>query len=105
MLLRVSWSLTQITSRPNFDVQSPFDASMLLRGLKTLHLRVERQSNTAQRLAEYLEAHPAILRVHYPGLPSSAGHQVAKRQMKKFGGMISFELKGGLQAAKTCVEV
>lgn len=86
-------------------VQSPFDASLLLRGLKTLHLRVERQSNTAHRLAEYLEAHPKILRVHYPGLPSNAGHQVAKRQMKMFGGMISFEMKGGLQAAITCVEV
>jgi len=68
-------------------------------------LRVERQSNTAQRLAEYLEAHPKILRVHYPGLPTHSGHAVAKRQMKKFGGMISFEMKGGLAAAKICVEV
>jgi len=88
-----------------FCLQSPFDASLLLRGLKTLHVRVERQSNTAQRLAEYLEAHPKVLRVHYPGLPSNSGHQVAKRQMKKFGGMICFEMKGGLRAAKTCVEV
>jgi len=85
--------------------QSPFDASLLLRSLKTLHVRVTRQSDSAQRLAEFLESHPKILRVHYPGLPSNSGHQVAKRQMKKFGGMISFEMKGGLQAAKTCLEV
>jgi len=68
-------------------------------------VRVERQSDSAQRLAEYLETHPKILRVHYPGLPSHSGHRVAKRQMKKFGGMVSFEMKGGLPAAKTCIEV
>jgi len=86
-------------------VQSPFDASLLLRGLKTLHLRVARQSDTAQRLAEYLATHPGVLRVHYPGLASDSGHDVAARQMKKFGGMVSFELRGGLQAVRACVEV
>jgi len=94
-----------ISSKALCALQSPFDASLLLRGLKTLHVRVERQCDTAQRLAEYLDTHPKILRVHYPGLPSNSHHQLAKRQMRKFGGMVSFEVTGGLQAAKTCVEV
>jgi len=86
--------------------QSPYDASLLLRGIKTIHVRVERQATNAQRLAEYLESRDDKIRtVFYPGLASNPGHVIARRQMKMFGGMISFDMKGGLEAAKTVVEV
>lgn len=86
--------------------QSAFDASLLLRGLKTLHVRVDRQCDNALRLAEYLESRDDKVQVvHYPGLKSSPGYEIARRQMNKFGGMLSFEMKGGLEAAKTLVEV
>ena len=73
----------------------PEAAYLLLRGMKTLALRVERQNATAMRIARHLEAHPAVARVHYPGLPSHPGHDVAARQMPGgFGGVLSFELDG-----------
>lgn len=85
-------------------IQGPFDSFLALRGLKTLALRLERSSSNAMALAEWLEAHPAIARVNYPGLVSHAGHAVAKRQMDAFGGMVTVFVKGGLDAAKAMLE-
>ena len=82
---------------------SPFDAWLLLRGLRTLPLRVERQSATALELARFLEGHPAVSRVHYPGLESHLQHDLARRQMKAFGGVLSFEVAGGYAAAQRLV--
>jgi cystathionine beta-lyase/cystathionine gamma-synthase len=78
----------------------PHAAFLVLRGLKTLHLRVERQCANALALARHLEGHPKLTRVLYPGLPSHPGHEIAKRQMSAFGGVVSFVLKGGLEAAE-----
>jgi len=80
-------------------VPSPFDCYMVLRGLKTLAVRMERHVASATTLAAWLEAHPQVERVLYPGLASHKGHALAARQMKGPGGMISFELKGGLSAS------
>jgi cystathionine gamma-synthase len=71
-------------------VPGPFDSWLVLRGLKTLALRMERHCENARRVAEYLESHQSVEKVLYPGLPSHPGHEIAKRQMKDFGGMISF---------------
>ena len=81
-------------------VPSPFDCWLNLMGLKTLHLRMERHAENAQKVAEYLEAHPKVERVSYPGLPSHPQHDIAKAQMSGYSGMISFELKGGIPAGK-----
>lgn len=80
---------------------SPFNAWLLSRGLKTLGVRMERHCENAQKVAEYLEKHPAVEAVYYPGLPSHPQHELAKEQMYGFGGMMSFELKGGIEAGKT----
>jgi len=85
-------------------IQGPFDSFLALRGLKTLALRLERHCANAMALAEWLEAHPAVSRVAYPGLKSHPGHGVAARQMDAFGGMITIFLKGGLDAAKAFLE-
>lgn len=77
----------------------PDPAYLLIRGLKTLEIRVRRQSETALAVASFLERHTKIQRVHYPGLPSHPDYDLAKRQMKGFGGMLAFDLKGGLEAA------
>jgi cystathionine beta-lyase/cystathionine gamma-synthase len=82
-------------------ILDPLAAFLLTRGMKTLPLRVERQSENALRLAEALTSHPAVERVHYPGLPSHAGHEAARRQMKAFGAMLAFDLRGGLESART----
>jgi cystathionine gamma-synthase len=74
-------------------------AFLLLRSLKTLGLRIARQNENAMGVATFLEGQPEVARVHYPGLASHAGHEVASRQMSGFGGMLSFELRGGLEAA------
>ena len=71
-------------------VPGPFDSWLVLRGLKTLALRMERHCENARRVAEYLESHQQVEHVFYPGLPNHPGHEIAKRQMKDFGGMISF---------------
>ena len=81
-------------------VISPMDAFMVLRGTKTLHVRMERHEQNARALAEYLEGHPKVEKVHYPGLRSHPQHDLASRQMSGFGGMISFVIKGGLPAAR-----
>ncbi len=83
---------------------SPFDAMNGLRGLRTLGVRIERQSATAQRLAEVLEDHPKVAKVRYPGLGSHPHHELAKRQMDHFGGLVSFDLAGGTEAGSTFVE-
>jgi methionine-gamma-lyase len=78
----------------------PEAAFLLIRGMKTLELRVRRQCETALKVARYLEKHPKVARVHYPGLPSHPDHKLAKQQMKGFGAMMAFDLKGGLPAAR-----
>jgi cystathionine gamma-lyase len=85
-------------------IQGPFDSFLALRGVKTLALRVERASSNAMELAGWLERHPAISRCIYPGLKSHPGHEIAHRQMDAFGGMATFTLKGGLDAAKAMLE-
>lgn len=73
----------------------PQDCFLVLRGIKTLHLRMERHCYNAQRVAEFLEAHPKVARVYYPGLKSHPQHELAKSQMRGFGGIVSFVLKSG----------
>jgi len=85
-------------------VPSPFDCYMVLRGLKTLHLRVRHQSSAALEIATRLEKHPDVERVYYPGLPSHPDYALAQTQMKHGGGMISVVLKGGLEKAKKTLE-
>ncbi|MFC2105508.1 trans-sulfuration enzyme family protein [Candidatus Bipolaricaulota bacterium] len=75
-------------------VGSPHDAYLLLRGLKTLDLRIQRQNETGRQIAEYLSSHPRIRAVHYPGLESHQDHLIATRQMTGFGGVVSFEIDG-----------
>jgi len=79
---------------------SPADAFLLLRGVKTLALRMEAHCDGAEAVAGYLEQHPLVERVYYPGLPSHPDHELAARQMDRYGGMVSLELKGGEFAAK-----
>ena len=79
---------------------SPFNAWLLLRGIQTLHVRVERQCQTAMTLATHLESHPKVKRVWYPGLPSHPQHEVALAQMPKFGGMLTFEVEGAEAAVQ-----
>ena len=80
---------------------SPMDAYSLLRGMKTLKLRVERQNESAMTIARYLNSHPMIEQVNYPGLESHPGHEVAKKQMSGgYGGMLSFAVKGGMETIK-----
>jgi cystathionine gamma-synthase len=71
----------------------PMAAYLLLRGMKTLHLRIRQQNDSAQKIAQYLETHPGIEKVFYPGLGSHENHEIARRQMRGFGGMLSFMLK------------
>ena len=81
-------------------VPSPFDCWLTMLGAKTLHLRMSRHSDNAQIVAEFLESHPKVAKVAYPGLPSHPQHEIAKRQMDGFSGMMCFELEGGVQAGK-----
>jgi cystathionine gamma-synthase len=78
----------------------PNVAYLLLRGMKTLHLRVEAQNRSALRIARFLEGWPEVASVFYPGLESHPGHQIARRQMRGFGGILSFHLEGGFDAVK-----
>jgi cystathionine beta-lyase/cystathionine gamma-synthase len=84
-------------------VPGPWDAWLVLRGLKTLKVRMREHCANALHLAQVLEKHPAVSRVYYPGLPSHPQHELAKRQMRDFGGMISLELKGGFAAIERLV--
>ncbi|MDD5033961.1 MAG: PLP-dependent aspartate aminotransferase family protein [Methylococcaceae bacterium] len=81
-------------------IASPFDSFLVLRGIKTLGLRMERHSENANAIARWLELHPKVERVCYPGLPSHPQHALARRQMRGFGGMIAAELKGGLEESR-----
>lgn len=76
----------------------PFAAWLILRGLKTLDIRVKKHCANARVIAEYLDSNPKVQKVYYPGLPTHKGHDIAARQMRDFGGMISFEVKGGKEA-------
>jgi cystathionine beta-lyase/cystathionine gamma-synthase len=87
----------------NGGVPGPWDSWLVLRGAKTLAVRMERHSANGQAIAEWLTEHPKVRRVNYPGLPTHPQHALAKRQMKSFGGMLSFELAGGEAAAKRMV--
>ncbi|HEY8507349.1 MAG TPA: cystathionine gamma-synthase [Steroidobacteraceae bacterium] len=82
-------------------VSSPFDSFLTLRGIKTLALRMERHCASALEIARFLESHPKVARVHYPGLPSHPQHEIAKRQMKGgFGGIVTMVLRGGVDEAR-----
>ena len=81
-------------------VPGPFDAYLTMRGLKTLELRMRRHSENAVQVAAFLAGHPAVSQVLYPGLPEHPGHEIAARQMRAFGGMVSVRLRGGIQAAR-----
>jgi len=85
-------------------VVDPFAAYLLLRGLKTFALRIERQNANAQAIAEFLAAHPRVVAVHYPGLPTHPQHAIARRQMRGFGGVVSFEVAGDLDTASRVVD-
>jgi len=78
----------------------PFEAWLTLRGIKTLHIRMERHNENAMKVAEFLEAHEKIEKVYYPGLKSGGQYELARQQMSGFGGIVSFEVKGGLEAGR-----
>lgn len=82
-------------------VMDPFSAWLSLRGMRSLSARIRIQCKNARRLAEFLEAHPAVARVHYPALPSHPGHNIAKKQMTDFGGMLSIEVNGSANFARS----
>ena len=82
-------------------VPGPMDCFLVLRGIKTLHLRVQRSCENAEKIAVFLESHPKVSKVYYPGFKNHPNHEIAKRQMKKFGGMVSFDLvANSFEAAK-----
>jgi len=85
-------------------IPGPMDSFLVLRGVKTLSVRMERHAQNAARIAEFLTAHPKVSRVLWPGLPTHPQHALAKRQMTGFGGMMSFELRGGGEAARAVLK-
>lgn len=85
-------------------VPGPFDSFLVLRGMKTLHLRMERHAQNAQAIAEFLAKHPKVEKVIYPGLKSHPQHAIARKQMSGFGGMITCYLKGGLKESRSFLE-
>ena len=82
----------------------PFEAWLTTRGLRTMALRMARHNENGLAVARFLQGHPAVSRVHYPGLPEHLGHDIARKQMSGFGGMVSFELAGGLEAGERLVD-
>src|SRR5262249_3034882 len=84
-------------------VPGPFDVYLTLRGIKTLAVRMDRHCANARALATWLAEQPQVERTYYPGLPSHPNHEVARRQMRDFGGMISIRLRGGAEAARRLV--
>jgi cystathionine gamma-synthase len=86
-------------------VSSPYDGYLLLRGLKTLDLRVRRQNENGLRVAQFLADHPAVRRVHYPGLPSHPDHDIARRQLTGFGGVVSFEIDGDMDKTSRFIDL
>ncbi len=89
----------KVFQRVGGAVLSPFDCWLILRGLQTLVPRMRLHCENARRVAEFLSTHPAVSVVHYPGLPGDPGHEIASRQMRDFGGMLSFEVHGGREEA------
>ncbi len=85
-------------------VAGPFDSWLVLRGIKTLGVRLDRHCDNAERVVEFLLAHPTVHTVRYPGLALHPGHEVALKQMRRFGGMVSFQVDGGLEAALAVCE-
>jgi methionine-gamma-lyase len=85
-------------------ILSPFDSYLLTRGIKTLDVRMERHNKNGMVIAKFLKNHPKIEKVYYPGLEDHPQHEIAKKQMKGFGGMIAFEVKGGMEAGKLLIE-
>ena len=85
-------------------VPGPFDCFLVLRGIKTLSIRMERHEQNAIKIAQFLENHPKVRRVIYPGLKSHPQHELARKQMSGFGGIITFFIKGGLEAARRFLE-
>lgn len=85
-------------------VISPFNAWLVMRGIRTLHLRMPAHCANAQRVAEFLAHHPKVQHVNYPGLPDHPGHEIAKKQMTAFGAMISFEVEGGYEGGKRVMD-
>jgi len=85
-------------------VMSPFNAWLFLRGLKTLAIRMEKHCENARQVADWLQSQRVVRKVYYPGLATHPNHQVAKTQMRAFGGMLAFEVKGGIQAGKTIMD-
>jgi methionine-gamma-lyase len=85
-------------------VMSPFTAWLMLRGIRTLHLRMPAHCSNAQKVAEFLAQHPRVERVNYPGLVNHPGHDLARRQMKAFGAVMSFEVKGGYEGGKRVMD-
>ena len=83
---------------------SPFDCWLVLRGIETLAVRMRQHEKNAIKIANYLKGHPAVKRVFYPGLESHPGHDIARRQMKGFGGVVSLELKGGVEAVNSLLK-
>ena len=81
-------------------VPGPMDSFLVLRGLKTLHVRMQRHAENAHKIADFLVSHPKVIKVTFPGLTSHPQHELAKKQMKGFGGMMTFDMKGGLEAAR-----
>ena len=86
------------------SIAGPFDSFLAMRGLKTLHLRMRAHCESALALAQWLEKHPAVNKVMYPGLKSHPQHALAKKQMNGFGGIISIEVNGGLRKARRMLE-
>ncbi len=85
-------------------VMSPFNAWLMIRGLKTLHLRMQQHCSNAMKAALFLENHPKVSKVHYPGLPNHLGHELCSRQTRGYGGIISFEVAGDKTAAIRCID-
>ena len=85
-------------------VSGPFDSFLALRGVKTLAIRMQRHAENAQAIAEFLAAHPKVTEVHFPGLPSHPQHELAKRQMHSFGGMVTAILQGGIEESRRFLE-
>lgn len=85
-------------------VPSPFDCWLALRGVKTLAVRMERHCDNAEAVVTALQGHPAVQRVYYPGLADNVGHAIACQQMRRFGGMVSFQVRGGTSAARTVAQ-
>jgi len=98
------WARLIVARRVYGGTLSPHDAALLHRGIKTIHVRLPRQCENAQKIAEYLETHAMIERVHYPGLKSHPQHETARREMALFGGMVTFVVKGGVEPARIFAE-